>query len=364
MRRLGRVGGGLLGLFGLGVSGGLLNLFGAAAALGLGSEARERNERGLQAASRGDQAGAEKLYREAIEQWGRLGPEFSPHLGITEFNLAQSLCAQGRRGEAMPVLEDSLARLRGSLGVRHLSTLSVMNYLASLRLMLGDMPGAETLLREALPIERELYPRDEQLPLTLGALSSLLVRRKQVAEALPLAEEALTLSLQVSGEDSLQAALAYADVAAVHKWANRYDRALPLYRKALSLYERLVGPDHPRTAGVLGEIGLIEMEDGNYALAERDMLRSLEIAQHAPGWTFEEWIGESNLGMLRYKQGKYDEAARRFGRSLSLQEQAGIHGGPDLALTLESLAKVRDKQRRYADAKELREREAAAGAGQ
>ena len=104
------------------------------------------------------------------------------------------------------------------------------------------------------------------------------------------------------------------------------------------------------------QVGLLEMEDGNYTLAERDMQQSLDILQRSPGWDFELWVSETNLGMLRLQQGKYDDAARLLARSVTTQEQAGIHNGRDLALTLEQLAKVREKQRRYEDAKQLRER--------
>jgi tetratricopeptide (TPR) repeat protein len=340
----------------VGLSGWLLSLFGVAAVMGQGREGFDLNDRGLAAAGRGDQAAAERLYRQAMEVWRKMGPDYRAHLGTTEYNLGQSLCAQGRRGEALPLLEDAVQLLRGTVGVRHFNTLSALNYLAGLQLMLGDAERGEALFREALPIERELYPKDAQLGLTLGGLSTILVRQGKTAEALPLAEEELTIALAAEGEQSLHSALAYANVATVHKCAGRYDRAMPLFRKSLSIYDRLVGPDHPRTAGILMEIGLLEMEDGNYTLAERDMLRSLDIVGRSSAWTFEQWIGESNLGTLRLRQGKYDEAARRLTRSLELQEQAGIRAGRDLAGTLEALAKVREKQRRYDDARQLRDR--------
>jgi tetratricopeptide (TPR) repeat protein len=285
-----------------------------------------------------------------------MGPDYRAHLGTTEFNLGQALCAQGRRPEARPVLRDALDLLRGTVGIRHLNTLSAANFLGGLELMLGDVASADVLFREALPVERELYPKDAQLSLTLGGLSSILMRQNKVAEALPMAEEALTLALAAEGEQSLYAALAYSNVAAVHKWEQRYDRALPLYRKSLSIYQHLLGPEHPRSAGLLMDIGMLEMEEGNYTLAEHDLLHAMDVVGRSPAWAFEQWIGESNLGMLRLKQGKYDEAARRLSRSVTLQEQAGIQGGRDLAITLEDLAQVREKQRRYDDAKQLRNR--------
>lgn len=336
------------------LSGGFAILFGVAVAMGQGREAFDLNDRGLLAASQGDEAAAEHLYRQSMDIWRKMGPAYEGHLGTTEFNLAQALCAQGRRDEALPVLEESVKLLRGTPGVRHINTLMAINYLGGLQLLQGQSDPAEALFREVLPIERELYPKDAQLALTLGGLSSVLVRQNKTAEALPLAEEALTIALAATGEQSLNAALAYANVATVHKWAGRYDRALPLYRKSLSIYEHLVGPDHPRTAGILMEIGLLEMEDGNYTLAERDMLHALDIVDRSPGWAFEQWIGESNLGMLRFKQGKLAEAARRLTLSVTMQEQAGIHTGRDLAITLEELAKVREKQRRFDDARQLR----------
>jgi tetratricopeptide (TPR) repeat protein len=329
-----------------------------AVAMGQSREGFDLNDRGLLAAGRGDNVAAEQLYRQAMEVWGKMGPDYRAHLGTSEYNLGQALCAQGRRTEALPVLEDAVHLLRETAGIRHINTLSAMNYLAGLQLMQGNDDSAAALFHEALPVERELYAKDAQLSLTLGGLSSILVREDKTAEALPLAEEALTISLGAAREQSLLTALAYANVATVHKWAHRYDRALPLYRKSLSIYENLVGPEHPRTAGVLSEIGILEMEDHNYTLAERDLQRSLDISERAVGWTFEQWVAESNLGILRFRQGKYDEAARRLTRSVTLQEQAGIHSGRDLAITLEVLAKVREKQRRFEDAKALHDRAA------
>ena len=324
--------------------------------MGQNNEAFDLNERGLQAASHGDPAAAERLYRQSMEAWRKMGPDYRAHLAITEYNLGQSLCAQGRREDALPVVEDALESLRATLGVRHINTISAMNFLAGLELMRGDTTHAEALFREALPVERALYPKDVQLALTLGGLSSVLVRQRKTDEALPQAEEGLTISLAAEGEMSPHTAMAYANVAMVHKWAGRNDRALPLDRKALSIYQHLLGPEHPRIASLLTEIGLLEMEDGKYTLAEHDMLHALEIAERSPGWAFEEWVGESNLGILRFHQGKYDEAARWLSNSVALQEQAGIHEGSDLALTLEELAKVRQKQHRFEDARQLHNR--------
>jgi hypothetical protein len=62
--------------------------------------------------------------------------------------------------------------------------------------------------------------------------------------------------------------------------------------------------------------------------------------------------------MLRFRQARYTEAARWLESSLRLQEQAGMHEGIELTITLETLAKVREKQRRFDDAQQSRDRAA------
>ena len=124
------------------------------------------------------------------------------------------------------------------------------------------------MLKEALPIERELYPEDIQTARTLEALSNLLIRREKGREALPLAEEALKITIHAAGEDSVDTALAYSCVAEAHRFAGSPERALPLYRKARSLYEKTLGPDHPRVASLL-EPGGPDPDAGRQTLAGR-----------------------------------------------------------------------------------------------
>ena len=79
----------------------------------------------------------------------------------------------------------------------------------------------------------------------------------------------MTIALKADGDNGLDAALAYSNVAEAHRMAGRPERALPLYKKARAIYERVLGPDHPRVASVLSQEGLILMEDGKLSLAEK-----------------------------------------------------------------------------------------------
>ena len=70
------------------------------------------------------------------------------------------------------------------------------------------------------------------------------------------------IAIKAAGEDSLDAALAYSNAGEAHRTSGHPERALPLFRKARALYERVLGPDHPRVASLLSQEGLIMMNDG------------------------------------------------------------------------------------------------------
>ena len=239
------------------------------AAVAQPKEALDLNERGLAAAQRNENVEAERLSRESLAKWRQLGPEYEPHIATTESNLAHTMCAQGKRREGAKLFQDAVALFRHSLGVKDLRTVTTMNLLGGVELMLGETDAATALFEEALPIERELYPDDLQLARSLGGLAAVKMQTGKTAEALPLAEEALQIALKTGGEESLDAALAYASVAEIHRTAGRPDRALPLYRKARALYERLLGPTHVRVASMLSQEGLVLMADGKLSLAEQ-----------------------------------------------------------------------------------------------
>jgi tetratricopeptide (TPR) repeat protein len=315
------------------------------------------NDLGLAAATKGDYTEAERLYGEALTEWKTLGPQYQAHFATTQGNLAEILCMEGKRREGAKAFEESLATHRRLLGSANLRSLTVMNLLAGAYLMLGDDDHAAALFQEALKVEREQYPNDMQLARTLEGLGLMNLRTKKPEEALAMAEEALTLVLKIGKDNGLDVALAYANVGEAHRWLGQTDRALPLLRKARAIYESILGPTHPRVASILSQEGLIYMEDGKYALAEKDMVHSLDLLNKScPYCTFEQIVSQSNLGLLRLRQGKYAEADRLLTDVVSTQERYMARPGSDMATALLALAQVREKQHRFEDAARLHRR--------
>ena len=207
----------------------------AAAAQAPVERAQSLNTQGNQVAESGNNAEAERLYREAIEIWRSLGPAYEAHTAGTLVNLGVALTGDGQRAAAAKVLEEALVLHRRSLGTQHHRTIANMNLLAGNYLMMGNPERGEMLFQEALPIERELYAGDIQTARTLEGLAYGLVWRRRPREALPLAEEALRIAVQSTGENSLDTALAYSGVAEAHRAMGAGERALPYVSSGASL---------------------------------------------------------------------------------------------------------------------------------
>ena len=337
----------------------VIGLMMSASAVGQPSveKAQSLNVQGNRLAEAGKYTEALVAYRESLDIWRTLGPGYEGHTAGTLLNYGMALSGDGQRPAATKILEEALALHRQSLGVNHHRTVSNMNLLASNYLMLSDTAKAEKLLTGALKVEREFFPTDIQTARSLEGLSNLLVKENRPAEALPLAEEALTIAIKATGEESVDTALAYTSVAEAHRYLGASDRALPLYRKARTLYEKALGPEHPRVATILSQEGLILMNDGKLNMAEKSMLQCLNaLRKSCPDCGVEIALAEHNLGLLRLRQKRYAEANEALTAAVELREKFAVRPGPELADALQSLAIAREKLKLFDDAQRLNNR--------
>jgi len=303
------------------------------------------NALGDQALGQRNYAVAESYFQQAVEEFRKLGPAYEAHLAASLLNLAATLCTEGRRTEGGRDYEEALALHRHSLGPRHIRTLVNINRLADNYMKLGEADKAQKLYSEALAIERELFPDDVQLAHSLGGLAAFHLSLGQAAEALPLAEEGLDVARRAAGEDSSDAAKMYACVAEIRRILGQPVRALPLYRKARSIYEKSFGPDDLRIAPILSQEGLILIGEGKLTLAEQALTGALRtLGSGCPACLPEIAVAENNLGVLRLRQKRYAEADQLFSHVLSLQNQYSSRPGSEAAATLQNLEIARQKE--------------------
>lgn len=329
----------------------------AAPARGQLASAVDFNDRGNAASVAGRFDEAIGLYRNSIAIWSAGGPAYDGHRAGTLLNLAIVVSITGDRPEAVRIMQESLALHRKVLGPRDLRTLTNMNLLASNLLLIGRMEEADALFHEVLPIARELYPGDIQTARALEGISNVLMRRGRAVEATAPAEEALAMAIHATGDEGLDTALAYANVAEVHRANHHPERALPLFRKSRAMYEKVLGTDHPRVASLLSQEGLLLLEEGKLATAEQLMTQALGVLDRScPKCSVERAVAEDNLASLRFKQKRYGDADQLLSHVVSLRESFTPNPGEELASTLRSLAVVRQKEKRFDDAARLTRR--------
>src|ERR1035437_6815036 len=118
-----------------------------------------------------------------------------------------------------------------------------------------------------------------------------------------------------------------------------YGKALELWESSLSQSEKEFGPDHPRIAVVLSNLGFCNVELGNYETALSLFQRALVIRERALG-TNDLEVGFSlrNVAIGYHAQGNYEQSLVLNKRSLGILENALGPDHPGVATGLSLLA--------------------------
>jgi tetratricopeptide (TPR) repeat protein len=113
------------------------------------------------------------------------------------------LWSANRLEEAEASLREGVALMSAGEGADHPDVAHIYNYLANVRMLLGDQSGAESALRETLRIWRVAAGDEHQLTaaaeIDLGL--QLLSRKKDVQEARTLLESGVGVLGPAAGEE-------------------------------------------------------------------------------------------------------------------------------------------------------------------
>ena len=148
-----------------------------------------------------------------------------------------------------------------------------------------------------------------------------------------------------------------ANLAELYRNSGRYTETEPLYKRALAIQEKALGPDHPDVAQTLNKLALLYDNEGRYADAEPLYKRALTIVEKAFGPDHPNVATTlANLAELYRNSGRYTEAEPLYKRALAIQEKALGPDHPDVAQTLNNLALLYDNEGRYTEAEPLYKR--------
>jgi tetratricopeptide (TPR) repeat protein len=111
--------------------------------------------------------------------------------------------------------------------------------------------------------------------------SSALYEQGRFQEAIPHAKKALALAERQIGIDDVAFAALLDNLAALYEARMQYDKARPLYSRALEIRVKAYGAKHPEVVNSLLNLALIYDALGDYGAAKKMDARAVEIIEAA-----------------------------------------------------------------------------------
>jgi tetratricopeptide (TPR) repeat protein len=191
----------------------------------------------------------------------------------------------------------------------------------------------------------------------LNRLGYYLWQRGEYEQVESLHKRALAIYEKVLGPEDSNTAISLNELAIFYDSQGKYEQAEPLYKRAISINERELGSDHLETATNLNNLALLYNNQGKYEQAEPLFLRALAIRERVLGADHPDTaLSLNNLGALYDNQGNYEQAEPLYLRALAIRERVLGADHPDTATCLNNLGALYYSQGNYEQAESLYQR--------
>jgi serine/threonine protein kinase/Tfp pilus assembly protein PilF len=227
---------------------------------------------------------AEPLYREALAIHRANLPTGHPNIGMVLSNLAFLLKEQGKFAEAEPLYREALEIQRAALPADHPDVATTLNNLALLLKTQKRLADAEPLYREALEIRRSALPAGHpNIAVSVNNLGGLLQAQGKLADAEPLLREAAGIwrGALPAGHPTLGGSLA--NMAEVRLQLGRADEARAGFDEAIASLRQGPPGGSVMLARVLRRSAMVRESAGDHAGALREFQEALTVAEKVLG---------------------------------------------------------------------------------
>lgn len=227
--------------------------------------------------------------------------------------------------------------------------------LGNQKYLLRDFNGADLYLNKARQtlIDNSLRKTRSFASVlnSLGALQEGLANYDQAERYYKAGLEAAT---QEESNLSLSVALAANLANIMNSFSPENDSIEFLLSKAIDWQQSLTGERHPEYANLLNKRGLHLQETKQYAEAETDYQKALEILEYSVGRAHPEYLSVlSNLGLLYDAQERNEDALKYMLESRALYEQFYVDDNPGYVLAVNNLANTYTRMERFDEAAPL-----------
>jgi tetratricopeptide (TPR) repeat protein len=195
---------------------------------------------------------------------------------------------------------------------------------------------------------------EEDDPGALNQRVNQLIEQGKYQEAIPIAERAVEVAKHTLGPDHPKTADALNDLGFIFQKIGNYAKAEPLYQEELRIRQKVLGPEHPDTANSLNNLAALYWAMGEYVKAEPLLKEALRIRQKVFGSGDPDTAQSlNNLAELYQAMGEYAKAEPLLQEALRIRQKVLGSENPDTAVSLNNLAELYRVMGEYAKAEPL-----------
>jgi tetratricopeptide (TPR) repeat protein len=274
--------------------------------------ARTIDELGIALGIKGDYAGAEQFYRQALVIYRKQPKGASLDVrGFTDTlrNLGLIMRLKGQYPEAESLWLEVLSFSPRLTGRDRAQVANVFNFLAALDSDRGDYQHAESMARQALEEFQKLGTERFNVAESQVNLGIMLRTEGKYAEAEPLLRDGLAVYRELLGDEHPSVAYAWLHLAQLHYLQSKYRDAEQEIGKSLKIVQQKLPPGHNAYASTDIVLGLILNQTGRSAEAEAKLREALQIRSRVfPKGNYLIAIPQGALGECLSTQKRYAEA--------------------------------------------------------
>jgi tetratricopeptide (TPR) repeat protein len=221
---------------------------------------------------------------------------------------------------------------------------------------------AEVLYRQALALRQQLLGEEHlDTAQSYYNLARLYFDTARHEDAESLYRQSLSIRRTLLGNEHVLVAQTLNSIAlTLWCWNVRFEEAEQLYAEALAIFERTIGQESVLTAHCMNNLALLQLTLARYEEAERLNQQVLAIRERLlPPTHLDTAQSLQNLASVYIEQGNHDmypQAEQLLLRSLAIREQLLGMDHPQTARSLHNLAALYEAQGRYLEAEKLYQR--------
>ena len=265
---------------------------------------------------------------------------------------AVALFEEGKVSEANTILDEAEKNaddiLRGVREIKAVGKDTVEELMLRASTMIADerytiderITKVEAIYAKADELAQECNLEDKKYNKLLFEYASFLHKYAKYNKAVEVYTREISLIERLYGLEHPDTATSYNNIGLVYKDLGDYDKALEYYFKALPIRKKVLGIEHPDTATSHNNIGSVYYSLGDNEKALEYHFKALSIRKKILGIEHPDTAKSYNdIGCDYYSLGDYDKALEYLSKALSIHKKLLIEN-PDTAKSYSNIGSV------------------------